>query len=614
MMFRWVGRFMLANALLGMLVAMRYLAFLQWPDTGLAWTYLISTTLGHFFSLSLLITVVLVAPIALLVPHSRVVTSWAVFVYSAASFLLVIDTFVFAQYRFHLNPLVFDLLAKGGDQIFNFSTWTFFVTATGTAALIAVQIGLAALLWRGLKSPATARRGASLAAGLLALYVSSQAIHVWGDAQYDRSITTLTRYYPLLVPVTAQRFMADHGWLDLAESRKKKLLNTKTGGALNYPRSALTCSPPAQKLNLLIVVIDTWRYDAMSTAITPNIHAFSQKSTQFEHHFSTANSTRTGLFSLFYGLPGTYWHAFESNQHGPILIDKLLDNGYRAGIFASAKLTSPEFDRTIFSAIEDLRLKTPGDSPHERDRATLQGWLQWLEKHQSANAKSPFFGFVFFDSLHGYSLPDDYPRKFSPAWETARHLALNPSLDPTPYRNLYNNITHFQDSLAGAILDDLRERRLIDNTVVMVTSDHGEEFNDSGKNYWGHNSNFTPYQTQVPMVIHWPGRTPGRLDQVTSHQDVAPTLLTNLLDCSNPADDYSSGRNLFADDLQPLKSLIMANYSSLAIYNIPDKRLTVRDGTGFYEILTENYEPLPDVEVDAEKLLKSMETISRFYN
>jgi len=604
---------MLANALLGMLVAMRYLAFLQWPDTGLAWTYLVSMTLGHFFSLSLLITVVLIAPIAALVPRPGIVISWTVFVYSLALFLLVIDTFVFSQYRFHLNPFVFDLLVKGGGQIFNFSTQTFFITATGIAGLIAVQIGLATLLWRGLKSSTTTQRGARLAAGLFALFVASQAIHVWGDAQYDRSITTLTRYYPLLVPVTAQRFMAKHGWLDLAESRKNKLLNTKTGSALNYPRSALTCSPPAQKLNLLIIVIDTWREDAMSASITPNIHAFSQQSTQFGRHFSTANSTRTGLFSLFYGLPGTYWHAFESNQLGPVLIDELLENDYRAGIFASAKLTSPEFDRTVFSAIENLRLRTPGDSPHQRDRAALQGWLKWLDNHQSEDAESPFFGFVFFDSLHGYSLPGDYPRKFLPAWETARHLALNPSLDPTPYRNLYNNITHFQDSLAGAILDDLRERRLTDNTVVVITSDHGEEFNDSGKNYWGHNGNFTPYQTQVPMVIHWPGRPPARLDQVTSHQDIAPTLLANLFDCSTPASEYSSGRDLFASDLQPLQTLIMASYSSLAVYNIPGKRLTVRDSTGFYEILTENYEPLPDVEADVQELLETMETISRFY-
>lgn len=612
-MLRWAGRYMLANTLLGMLIAIRYLVFLQWPDTGLAWTYFISMTLSHFFFLSAMIAVVLVAPIACIIPRPGIVITWAVIVYSLALILLVIDTFVFSQYRFHLNPFVFDLIVDGGSQIFNFSTQTFVITAIVTTGLIAVQIGLAVLLWRRLKIPPTAWRGSHLAAGLFALFVTSQAIHVWGDAQYDRSITTLTRYYPLLFPVTAQRFMVKHGWLNLAESRKNKLLNAKTGTTLNYPLSALVCSPPAQRLNLLIVVIDTWRQDAMSESITPNIHAFSRKSTRFERHFSTANSTRTGLFSLFYGLPGTYWHAFASNQLGPVLIDELLDNGYRTGIFASAKLTNPEFDRTIFSRVKNLPLKTPGNSPHARDRAALQRWLEWLENHQTRVFESPFFGFVFLDALHGYSLPGDYPRQFSPAWETANHLALNSSMDPTPYRNLYNNIAHFQDSLVGALLDDLRERQLIDNTVVVITSDHGDEFNDSGKNYWGHNSNFTAYQTLVPMIIHWPGRAPAIVDQVSSHQDIAPTLLTNLFDCSTPASEYSSGRNLFATDLQPLEILIMSSYSSLAIYDIPEKRLTVRNGMGFYEILSENYEPLPDVKLDVEKILKSMETISRFY-
>jgi membrane-anchored protein YejM (alkaline phosphatase superfamily) len=39
---------------------------------------------------------------------------------------------------------------------------------------------------------------------------------------------------------------------------------------------------------------------------------------------------------------------------------------------------------------------------------------------------------------------------------------------------------------------------------VIVTSDHGEEFNDTGKNYWGHNGNFSPYQVAVPLLVRGP--------------------------------------------------------------------------------------------------------------
>ena len=81
-----------------------------------------------------------------------------------------------------------------------------------------------------------------------------------------------------------------------------------------------------------------------------------------------------------------------------------------------------------------------------------------------------------------------------------------------------------------------------------MSADHGDEFHDNGLNYWGHNGNFTAAQIQVPLVIHWPGRGKHDSDRRTSSADLTATLVPEVLGCTNPTTDYSTGTSLFAKD------------------------------------------------------------------
>ena len=617
---RWGGKFALANALFFILVSGRYIAFMDLPTTWLSWSFLFSTTIGHFALLSFLPYFLLIVPLSFFCRRAVPLIAWTVFVYTAALSLLLVDTFVFAQYRFHLNLLYLAMLFKGGSQIIGFSTKTWLIGVTA-AILLCLWEGIwAAAVWRHLnRTPihVPGRRGGwMIGIPLILLLAVSHLIHIWADARYDRSVTRLTRYYPLLFPATAKKFMTRRGWTTPEAVRASAMLKTrqvKRGDGLHYPIAPLRCNPPEVKMNLLIVLLDSWRYDAMTPAITPNIDAFSQGALTYQAHYSGGNATRIGVFSLFYGLPGTYWHAFENNQRGPVLIDALLDNGYDTAVFASAPLNSPEFDRTVFAKIEDLSIKTPGDSTHARDEAVVRRWRGWLGNHQSQKPDTPFFGFLFFDSLHGYQYPGDYPRHFLPTWEAADYLSLNNDTDPLPFRNLYNNIAHYQDSLVGTILNDLDRRGVLENTVVLITGDHGQEFNDNKKNFWGHNSNFTRYQTQVPLILYWPGRPPARVTERTSHTDLPPTLLRNLLGCQNPPETYSVGRDLFSEERKPLTSMIMASYSSYAIVEFETGHVTVKDAMGLYDVYDHRYNVLSEAQPGTDAVIRAIEEMSRFY-
>ena len=118
------------------------------------------------------------------------------------------------------------------------------------------------------------------------------------------------------------------------------------------------------------------------------------------------------------------------------------------------------------------------------------------------------------------------------------------------------------DRTAGRMLDALEGHAILDRTVVLVTGDHGEEFGENG--FWGHTSNFSPEQVEVPFYLKGPGIEPGVETGPTSHLDVSNSLLELL--GADPArrGDYSLGESLFA----PVggRERVIAGFAHLGIW------------------------------------------------
>jgi membrane-anchored protein YejM (alkaline phosphatase superfamily) len=103
-----------------------------------------------------------------------------------------------------------------------------------------------------------------------------------------------------------------------------------------------------------------------------------------------------------------------------------------------------------------------------------------------------------------------------------------------------------------------------DNTIIVVTSDHGEEFDDNHADYWGHTGNFTGYQTRVPMFIYVPWEKPRTVKATTAHIDLPATLLKEGLACDAPERDYTNGHDMFGT-LPPDRPIVITSYVNHAI-------------------------------------------------
>ena len=596
--------FMLINAFLCVLVSTRYFAFLpEFPSETIAQVFLMSDTLSQMALLSFLIGI-LVCPL-LFLPKQLRQLALAV-IASCGLGLLIIDTMVFAQYRFHLNIAVLDMIFSGQIVSFPIAMW-FSVIVAGLLMFIFQFI-----LVKHLDAAPNYTQhgwGRSLAVTMFAALLITNGIHVWAAANAFQPVTMIKRYLPLFQPATANSFMRKRGWIDEEAIARQKEMSLERGSDLNYPLETIQAEPIEKPINILMIVVDSWRVDTFNAENTPNMWKFAQNGKILNEHLSSGNATRMGIFGLFYSLPGTYWHSFLVNMQSPVLMDRLKELNYNLGIFAAAQLRSPEFDKTVFSGIENLRVKSDGDTVPERDLDITEDWLSWYE---GKDPEQPNFSFLFYDSPHAYAFPENYGHRYEPMLDVVNYLEFDNDTDPAPFFNRYKTSVHYVDSLVKRVLDKVQENGELDNTLVIITGDHGQEMNDNKLNYWGHNSNFTRPQVQVPFVIVGPQvntKESLNTDRITSHYDVAPTLLKNYLGVTSEIESYSVGLDLFAEPVAR-DWLLASKYSGYAV--LTKNTILEVGATGQYELLDQTNRELKDQSPNFEYLQQALEQISRF--
>lgn len=589
---RWAHWFTAVHAGLLALIGLRYLWLYVRLSPTVAWVYAPLAYLGHIAVLAYLPIFLFVLPLILLLPRPRVVVPLGVGLASAAAGFLMLDSLVFSENRYHLNILTATLLGS--------HTWLFL--GIYFALGLAIEGMLARAVWQRTATAPTRHVGRYLALGLALCFVAANLMHAWFEARYDVSVTSLTRYLPLYFPLRDTRIQVRLGLVDRRVARERGVvaaLGRPSAGELQYPLHPLTCAPPRRTPNVLLIVVDGMRADVLTPQYAPRMSEFARGATRFASHYSGGNSSRAGMFSFFYSLPATYWDAFAGFARPPVLMELFRQHDYQIGVFASSPVYRiVGLDRTALARIPNLRLETSSPYPGSsgRDRTLTEDWLRWLDRRDPAR---PFVGFLYYNAVVASEPPDDYPHMFPPPAQ------------PTSLQRLaarYLSAVHFVDGLVGQVLDDLRRRRLLDDLVVLITSDHGAEFDENGLGFTGHGTSYSNYQMRTPLVLHWPGRPAGIIERRTSHNDLAPTFLSGLFGCTNPPSDYSSGHDLYTD--APWSWLIAASYTEFAL--IEPERVTIVY-PAYYEIRGRDYRLIPGATPPRDALLDAQKEMGRFY-
>ncbi|MEH0672513.1 DUF3413 domain-containing protein [Vibrio owensii] len=582
----WGHWFAFFNIVASMLIGTRYIVQSPWPETLMGQFYLAASWVGHFGFLVFALYLLVLFPLTFVLPSRKLFRLVAVIFATVGQTVLLIDTQAYQSINLHLNPVVWELLFSEDKSAISSDLQHLFVVMP---LIFLVQLALSEWVWRKQRKLSHKHVGRPLAAVFFLSFMTSHLVYIWADAYFYNPITSQRSNFPLSYPMTAKSFMEKHGLLDREEYLKRLAENQGNIDLVSYPLEKLEFNRRGNKLNVLMISVNNLRADVLNQNEMPNLYKFAQDNQNFTNHYSSSNDTY-GAFGLFYGLPSSYASSIKAQGSAPVLLDVLKDQDYSFGLFSGNGFEDDLYSEVIFRGL-NLANELDGTQAHT-DKQSITAWNTWLTEQ----AKKPWFSYIEVTTVDNFESEPMAANEEIPASER--------------FKKAYEQSVKSADKTVAEIIADLEANELLANTIVVITSNHGSEFNETNTNSWGANSNYSRYQLQVPMVIHWPGMLPAEFTHSTSHLDLSVTLLQDMLGVSSNPYDYSSGRNLFDESRR--RWILAGDTREIAL--ITSSQTTVIDKFGNYKLYDDNYKRLRESTPKLPVLMQGLTELQRFYS
>jgi arylsulfatase A-like enzyme/Tfp pilus assembly protein PilF len=276
---------------------------------------------------------------------------------------------------------------------------------------------------------------------------------------------------------------------------------------------------PKAAPNVVFITIDTLRADHLGCygykqIHTPNIDALAEEGVRFERAFTPVPVTLPSHTVIFTGTYPMYsgMHDFSGNKLSatqPTLASVLKSDGYTTGaVVASAVLDSRfglnrgfdfYYDHFDFSRLDEANL----DEMERPGNVVADTALAWL----SRNYQKKFFLWMhLYDPHYPYRPPAPFSEEYKD--------------------HPYDGEIAFADQQVGRLIQFLKDKGLYNNTLIVLSGDHGESLGEHGEKTHG----FFIYNAtlHVPVIVHVPGAKPKAVDDLVSTADLMPTVLSAL--------------------------------------------------------------------------------------
>jgi arylsulfatase A-like enzyme len=299
--------------------------------------------------------------------------------------------------------------------------------------------------------------------------------------------------------------------------------------------------------NVLLVVFDTTRAQQMGAwgyplNTTPILDKLAAKGVRFENFYANSSWTRPGFASIFTGRyarsVGIYEERFDRlPEDVTTLTEHLQTQGY-----LTLGVTSNPNTNQIFGfaqGFDDYRdsvanwkwmaeaatkpMVGDGKAPHETATEVNQRVGELLDAHAEAITQQPFFLHLVYMEPHTPRYPSERHLKAL----QAEAMALNPPLGRSKVVRKYDAELRTADEAFGQLLTSMAGRNLLDNTLIVVVSDHGEGLSSNPEypGSKGHGHYLSEALLRVPLILHHPSLPTGLVvPDLTSTVDLMPTI------------------------------------------------------------------------------------------
>jgi arylsulfatase A-like enzyme len=319
------------------------------------------------------------------------------------------------------------------------------------------------------------------------------------------------------------------------------------GGRVYWSTPVVVSERGEEILNVILISIDSLRADHLGCygyhrATTPNLDSLASTGYLFARAIAQSSWTLPSHASLLTSLYVKTHGACGANEgvsrEAWTLAEGLREAGYFTAGFATGPFLLPQFGLNQGFDSYDARCSSRGhgDSHHDVTNPCLhRRVMEWVREWGDV----PFFLFLHYWDVHyDYIPPAPYDTLFDPDYQgtiTGRNFARNreirrgmPEDDLEHIVALYDGEIAYTDAHLGLLFRELRAVGLSDRTLIVVTSDHGDEFLEHGATGHGH----TLFQELIRVPIIWaePWQSAGPIivDDVVQLLDVAPTILDRV--------------------------------------------------------------------------------------
>jgi arylsulfatase A-like enzyme len=345
--------------------------------------------------------------------------------------------------------------------------------------------------------------------------------------------------------------------------------------------------------NILWIVMDTVRVDGLSCYgyhrnTTPNIDEIADEGILYENAIAQSGWTLPSHASMFTGtVPskhGTDWEHSWLDDSFETIAEVLSSHGYQTFEYTNNRLVGPltnlkqgfntwvvrnmgindpdMWSRSVelpdFLMISRARQYVENeillmDDGAQRTNEVVTKWI--ADAHQR---EAPFFLFINYMEAHfPYHPPEEYAAPYMPEGasfseqmgtnnQANRYLAERGSVDLSINRALYDGEISYLDYRMGQLFEYLRELDILDNTVLIITSDHGELFGEH--QLVGHMFSVHDQLIHVPLIIRYPGLAEAglRVEEQVQLIDIFPTIL-DIVDINWSGKEQLQGQSLVRD-------------------------------------------------------------------
>ena len=321
------------------------------------------------------------------------------------------------------------------------------------------------------------------------------------------------------------------------------LLTIGTAGEFAFWGNPIFYVPEKTPANVILISIDTLRADHLGTygygrPVSPTIDALAADAAVFENAYASAPWTLPSHVSMLTGLACAGHHVYDEyariDPRTVTLAEKMRAAGYETWAITSGGLVSALYG--FAKGFDEYRMEFGGHvDPTQAEKAGREA-VQWLER----SADRPFFLFLHTYQVHiPYESPEPFGSQFlSPGarWkvfdfekELGGLAGVFRPLNEADRANvvaLYDaEIRYTDETFIKPVLDALRQLGLYDRSLIIVTSDHGEEFYDHGG--WEHTHSVYEELIRVPLIVKLPGSQfrGRRYSSIVRSIDIMPTVL-----------------------------------------------------------------------------------------